>query len=265
MKKYENLFQIGEVAALFNISRKMVLNYENCRLIQPTLIDEQSGYRYFDSYAIARIQLVLDLRRTGMTLSEIGRYLNGTITSKKQISTFNKQIESIQKAIEQLEIRSKEEGDPPIIKEITLPKRHCICKEIVALDVNDAISAIVGAYYECIERKLKFADGGYHFCEFPKDLFDENFYELSDISMKVCITIDEKTAPKDAVVFPQTKALSISFCGEYGKSISSYELLKKYIRENGYEVVGFPQEIYLEGNFDNDSDKNIVWIIIPIK
>lgn len=265
MKKYDNLFQIGEVAALFNISRKMILNYENQRLIKPTIIDDQSGYRYFDSYAIARIQLILDLRRTGMTISEIGKYFNGTLSAKQQINTLKQQIRSEQKAIEQLEIRNKEEDEPPVIKEITLPRRHCICREVIAKDVDDAISAVVGTYYECIERKLKFADGGYHFSEFPKDLFDENFYELTDIAMKVCICIDEKNAPDDAVVYPETKAISVTFCGKYDNNIASYELIKKYIIDNGYTVAGFPQEIYLEGNFDNNSDKNIVWIIVPIK
>ena len=43
------------------------------------------------------------------------------------------------------------------------------------------------------------------------------------------------------------------------------DFIKQYIKDNGYTVNGFPQEIYLEGNFDNNSDKNIVWIIIPIK
>lgn len=265
MKKYDNLFQIGEVAALFNISRKMILNYENHRLISPTLIDDQTGYRYFDCYAIAGIQLILDLRNTGMTLAEIGQYFKGNLSAKKQIDILKQQIVSAQKAIEQLEVRNKEADAQIVIKEITLPRRHCICREVVAKDVEDAISAVVGTFHECIERKLKFSDGNYHFCEFPKDLFDENFYELTDISIRVCICVDEMTAPPDAVVFPKTMALSVSYCGEYSNSIASYELIKQYIKDNGYTVNGFPQEIYLEGNFDNNSDKNIVWIIIPIK
>ena len=83
--------------------------------------------------------------------------------------------------------------------------------------------------------------------------------------MKIYICVDEKNAPYDAVVLPETKALSISFCGEYGKSITTYEIIKKYIKDYHYTVSGFPQEIYLEGNFDNESDKNIVWIIVPIQ
>lgn len=264
MKKYDNLFQIGEVAALFNISRKMLLNYEKHRLITPSLIDAQTGYRYFDSYAIARIQLILDLRRTGMVISDIARYFNGSLTSKKQVNILRQQIIASKKAIEQLEVRNRENDQSPVIKEINFPKRHCICKEIVAKDVDDAISAVVSVFNECILRKLKFADGGYHFCEFYVNLLDEKFYELTDISMKICICIDEKNAPKDAVVYPETKALSIAFCGEYSKSISSYELIINHIKKNGYTVNGFPREVYLEGNFDNNSDKNIVWIIVPI-
>lgn len=264
MKKYENLFQIGEVAALFGISRKMLLNYENHGIITSTLIDRESGYRYFDCYAIARLQLILDLRATGMSIADIGKYFKGTLTAQKQVKILKEQIIATQKAIEQLEIRNTDCNANPVIREITLPMRYCICRDYIAPTVDDAITAVVGLYYECIERKLKFSDGGYHFCEYCKDLFDENFYELTDISMKVCICIDEKSAPKDAIVYPKTKALAVSYCGEYDKSISAYEFIKKYITDNEHSVAGFPQEIYLEGNFDNSSDKNVVWIIVPI-
>lgn len=265
MKKYEDLFQIGEVAALFSISRKMLLNYVNHNLIVPTVIDFQTGYRYFDSYTIARIQLILDLRRTGMTISDIGKYLKGSLSTKKQIDILKNQICSAQKAIEQLEIRNREENEIPIIKEITLPKRHCICKSIIAKSVDDAVNEVVNTFNECIERKLSFSEGGYHFCEFQKDLFADDFYELSDIYMKICICIDSHCTPKDAIIFPESKAISISFCGGYDQSYVSYELIKKYIKDNNYTVVGFPQEIYLEGSFANYSNKNIVWIIVPIE
>ncbi|MDD4839829.1 MAG: MerR family transcriptional regulator [Clostridia bacterium] len=265
MKKYANLFQIGEVVALFDISRKMLLNYENHGLIKPAIIDENTGYRYFDSYTIARVQLILDLRKTGMSISDIDKYLKGKLSAAKQICLLREQILASQKAIEQLEIRNTEYSAEPIIKEITLPKRYCICTDYTAQNVDDAIDTVISCYYNCLKRGLKFADGSYHFCEFSKDLFDKDFYELTNITMKVCISVDKKCAPADAVVYPETKAVSVSFCGEYNKSIASYELIKKYIIKHGYTVTGFPQEIYLEGNFDNNSDKNIIWIVVPVK
>lgn len=265
MKKYDNLFQIGEVAALLGISRKMLLNYESHNLITPTLIDSSSGYRYFDGYAIARTRLILDLRRTGMSLSDIAKYFKGSLSAKKQITLLQEQILFAQKTIEQLKIRNSDCAAPPAIRETVLSKQYCICKDYVAKDIDEAVWVFINSYYECLKRGLKFSEGGYDFCEFPKEIFDEDFYQLTDISMRICICIDEKDAPKDAVMYPQTKAISVSFCGEYGKSVSSYELLKKYIKENNLKTAGFPREFYLEGNFDNNSDKNIVWIAVPIK
>lgn len=83
--------------------------------------------------------------------------------------------------------------------------------------------------------------------------------------MKICICINENKLPKDTIIFPETKALSISYCGSYDKIFYAYEQLKKYIIDNNYQPIGFPQEVYLEGNFNNESNKNIVLIIIPIK
>ena len=265
MKKFDNLFQIGGVAKLFNISRKMILNYENHKLIMPTLVDAQSGYRYFDSYAIARIQLILDLRKTDMSLSDIKKYFTGKLSAENQVEILKSKILAAQNAIKTLEVRITDCNATPVINEIELPERYCICKEFIAEDVDNAISAFVNCYYDCLRRGLTFADGGYHFCEFPKDIFDENFYELTNISMKICICIDKNNAPKDAVIYPKTKAISVSYCGEYEKSFISYELLKEHIKKKGYKVTGFPQEIYLQGNFNNNSNENIVWVIIPIE
>lgn len=265
MKKYEDLFQIGEVAALFNISRKMILYYINHRLLTPTLVDQETGFRYFDCFAIAKIQLILDLRQMGLTIPEIGKYLAGNLSAKRQIAILKNKIISIQHTIDQLEIRDKENGKELKIKEIIIPKRHCIVKEIVAKDFDDAISLFAGAFNECIVRKLKFASDSFNFCEILRDLFDEHLYDTTNIPIKICICIDEKNAPKDTIIYPQTKALSVSFCGNYSSNYESYELVKKYIKDNGYTVTGFPQEIYLEGDFSIQSNSNIVWIVIPVE
>lgn len=265
MKKYEGLFQIGEVAALLGISRKMLLNYQNHNLIAPTLVDNSSGYRYFDAYAIARTQLIIDLRRTGMSLADIGKYFKGSLSAKKQIVFLQGQILFAQKAIEQLEIRSSDCDTSLQVKETLLPKQYCICKDYVAKDIENAVQTFIDCYYDCLQRGLKFSDGTYNFCEFPKDIFDEHFYSLTDIPMRICISVDERDAPEDAVFYPQTKALAVSFCGEYDKSLSAYEHLKKYIKENNIKTAGFPREFYLEGNFANNSDKNIIWVVLPIE
>ncbi|NLE03835.1 MAG: MerR family transcriptional regulator [Crenarchaeota archaeon] len=264
MKKYSKLFQIGEVAELFNISRNMILNYINHRLLAPTLVDRDTGFRYFDCFAIAKIQLILDLRNMGLSIPEIGKYFSGILSVKKQIATLQNQITSIQKTINQLEVRDKERDEQQNIKEIIIPERYCIVREVVAKDFDDAVSLFVETFNSCIERKLKFANGCFHFCELLMDLFDEDFYNETNIPIRICISIIGEHAPKDAVIYPQTKALSISFCGKYSNIYEPYESLKKYIIDNGYKVSGFPQEHYLEGDFNNNSDKNIVWIVIPI-
>ena len=70
--------------------------------------------------------------------------------------------------------------------------------------------------------------------------------------------------PKDAVVYPLKQRRSLLPFVENTAKVSSYELIINHIKKNGYTVNGFPREVYLEGNFDNNSDKNIVWIIVPI-
>jgi len=128
-----------------------------------------------------------------------------------------------------------------------------------------SLPTIVATYSECLKRGLNLSNSNYHFCEYHKNILDEDFFATTNISMKICICINENKLPKDTIIFPETKALSISYCGSYDKIFYAYEQLKKYIIDNNYQPIGFPQEVYLEGNFNNESNKNIVLIIIPIK
>ncbi len=264
MKKYENLFQIGQVAVLCGITRKMILNYEDLGLVVPALVDDNSGYRYYDIMVIARIQSILELRRVGMSLPEIGRYLNGELTAENQVAVLEEQKRRLDFMITEMKMRTVKHKEYRI-EEITLPEAVCLRTEYVASGVEDAIAACATAYGNCSTRGIPFAVAAYHFCEFPEDVMADDFFKTENIPMRICISIDPAQAPLDAVIYPECRALSLVYRGAYENSYDAYERLKEHILGNGYKVCGYPREIYLQGDFDAAFDDNIVQIVIPVK
>ncbi|SBW11897.1 hypothetical protein KL86CLO1_13428 [uncultured Eubacteriales bacterium] len=263
MKKYEGLFQIGEVALLCGITRKMILNYEDLGLLAPTTADIASGYRYYDIRAISKVQTILDLRQVGMSLPEIGQYLNGGLSAESKIAALEEQKRQLDFMLAEMKARAVK-SDEYAIEEIFLPETVCICTDYVAADIEDGLSAYIAAYETCINRRIPFAATSYHFCEFPEDILSDEFFKTENIPMCICISVDRKKAPSDAVIYPECWALSLIYRGAYENSVFAYEQLQKYISEHEIQGYGYPRELYVQGDFDADSEENLVRIVVPV-
>ena len=56
-------YKIGEVAKLFNISRRTLLHYDEIDLFKPIIIDENNGYRYYLEEQLMDLYFILDLKK----------------------------------------------------------------------------------------------------------------------------------------------------------------------------------------------------------
>ncbi len=69
------LFQIGDVAKLFNLSVSSLRHYENIGLLIPEYIDPESGYRYYSTRQFEPLNTIRYLRALDIPLSEIADFL----------------------------------------------------------------------------------------------------------------------------------------------------------------------------------------------
>ncbi len=263
MKKREGVFQIGEVAVLCGITRKMILNYEKLGLLKPTEVNAASGYRYYDIKAISRVQTILDLRQTGMSLPEIGQYLKGMLSAESRIAVLEEQKRQLDFMIKEMKNRRVKSGEYAV-EEIFLPETICLCTDYIADDIEEGLNAYITAYEVCINRRIPFAANSYHFCEFREDISSDDFFKIRNIPMRICICVDREKAPSDAVIYSACRALSLIHRGAYEKSAAAYERLQKYIKEHEIQIYGYPREMYVQGSFDAASEENLVRIVMPI-
>jgi len=71
----ENLMPIGEFASASRLSQKALRLYGENGLLSPAWVDPDSGYRYYRLEQLREATLIALLRRGGMSLAEVRRFL----------------------------------------------------------------------------------------------------------------------------------------------------------------------------------------------
>ncbi len=70
-----NLFKIGEVAGLFNVSVSTLRHYEKLGLVSPEYTDPETGYRYYSTDQFEALNTLRYLRLLDTPLEDISDFL----------------------------------------------------------------------------------------------------------------------------------------------------------------------------------------------
>ena len=65
------MYRIGEISNICNVSQKTLRFYEKKGLLKPALVNNDTGYRYYDDESIKTIENIKKLKAIGMSLKEI--------------------------------------------------------------------------------------------------------------------------------------------------------------------------------------------------
>lgn len=66
------MFRIGEFSRIARVSARLLRYYDELGLLKPGVVDAASGYRYYTSSQLQRLNRILVLRDLGLTLEQIG-------------------------------------------------------------------------------------------------------------------------------------------------------------------------------------------------
>ena len=98
-------------------------------------------------------------------------------------------------------------------------------------------------------------------CALPEYCFTNYLeaVEKEEVEVELCEAVTEIKEELGELKFktmPGLKVASIFHKGSYGTLMSSYEMLFKYIEENGYKIAGSIRESYIDGvwNKENESE-----------
>lgn len=267
-KTADHLYRIGLFAQMNRITVKALRFYEEQGLLLPAKIDEESGYRYYTMSQMETLHRILALKEAGFTIEDM-KHLNASGDERGFLLRKKKAI--LEKIAELTLQLSKIDGylmaggnslsAPVMVK--TIPETVCAVmrRRIDSYDALFDIMPELGGYME---------DAGC-VCALPEYCFTQYLepgFQEAQILVEVCEAVTEKKADRGCLRFrtiPEIRAACIYHKGSYRDFPKTYEVILRYIEENGYEICGNIRESYIDGVWNKDSeDKWLSEIQIPV-
>ena len=267
-KTADHLYRIGLFAQMNRITVKALRFYEEQGLLLPAKIDEESGYRYYTMSQMETLHRILALKEAGFTIEDM-KHLNASGDERGFLLRKKKAL--LEKIAELTLQLSKIDGylmaggnslsAPVMVK--TIPETVCAVmrRRIDSYDALFDIMPELGGYME---------DAGC-VCALPEYCFTQYLepgFQEAQILVEVCEAVTEKKADRGCLRFrtiPEIRAAYIYHKGSYRDFPKTYEVILRYIEENGYEICGNIRESYIDGVWNKDSeDEWLSEIQIPV-
>lgn len=269
MKNKKYLYTTGQFAKLNGINKRTLHYYDKIGLFSPEF-KEENGYRYYTCFQTVQLELIVTLRKIGLSIEEIIRYQqspSGTsfadlIAEKKQL--IDKSIQELLNTKTFLEQKSNKlslslaarDGE---IEIITLPEQRILLSEsitgaydgddfAVAGDFSLRLKSIFGLYDNFGSRIMvdQILNGNYHAydCFFAYGREDIEIYDA---------------------VRPAGTYLRAFCIGGWEKLETVYRNIIKFAENNQMELLGYAYEEGLNEMSIQDRDDYITMITVGCK
>ena len=268
------LFQIGEVSRLFNVSISILRHYDRIGLLAPEYIDPDTGYRYYSIRQFETLNTIRYLRAIDVPLEDIRVFLENrdaeTMTrllekQRQVVIQRRRDLELIRKKID-MRLSRLVDADALSLDEIrvievpglrvALLRRNPAPRDHLSLETG--IRKLVGDQDTGIVFLGKVGLG-----LSPENLLQRRFtpYQV------VFLLLEEGEVCADRILdLPAGRCVCLRFRGEHADAPARYEALMDYMEQNGLTPSGFSREITLaDYGLTGDADKFVTEIQIPFE
>ena len=263
------MYRIGEFSELTKTTIKTLRYYEKEGLLIPAYVDNQTGYRFYETSQLPELAKIISLRQMGISINNIKRILNGSgleeiLKQRKQeleteISISNSQLLQINNLLEEKNMEKE-----VILKE--LPSHIVYYKEGVIKNFEEIVKFILQSAGECksANPNIKCIEPDYCYISYL-----DGEYKETDIKIRYAQAVTEMGTPTETIKFEKLnpiKAACIYHKGSYSNLRESYSFLIKWVEENGYEIAEPIRERYIDGMWNKESeDEWLTEIQIPVR
>lgn len=248
------MYQIGDFSIISRLTIKTLHYYHECGLLEPSLIDSESGYRYYDEKCLDRARTIQELRHLEFTIKDIKIILDNCQDDSELLDYMaNKQREIARKMAT---YENMEKKLAAFIKQTRQTEEvHDMNKDsgIVIKNIPDTLVASIrfrGQYQDAgvyFPRLFKLC--GRHANGSPFFLYYDTDYKEEDADIEACVPV--KTAVEgDGIMSRLLKggqAITIIHKGPYDTLGDSYKKLIDYVTQTGLEILTPSREVYLKG------------------
>ena len=266
--------KIGEFSRLGRVTVRALRHYEEIGLLKPSIIDRDTGYRYYAVSQLQKIQSITTLKGLGYSLEEILDLWEDE-THFPSVKSLEEKIRTCEAELEMLKGRKR------MLKAIVASQKKLHKMEKVYFESLPAITVashrtIIPSYedlgrlcYEVIGPEM--ARLG---CECPEPGYcyttEHGGYKPQDIDIEYCEKVKVRGKDSDIIKFKDVPEVPNAAClkvfGAYDRLYQSYVDLFDWLEKEGYRVVGDPRACYIDGIWNqDDSEKWLTIIQVPVE
>jgi len=271
------MFKIGEFSKLCRVPVSALRYYANIGLLEPAHTDHFTGYRYYLATQLPRLNRILALKDLGLSLEQITKILNESISPDEIRGMLRMKQAEIQQLVDDEQARLarvatrlsqiQQEGNMPTQEVVlkSLESQHVISlRQIVA--TPDMVGTMLGETFMNISQK------GIQPIAPPMSIFHDEEFKSADMDVEIAMPIDKSVnieIPLDGGRMIKVREIpafplvaSIIHTGGYETITDTYTAIGNWIANNGYRPVGPSMEIYVT---EPKGDETITEIIFPIE
>lgn len=265
-------YRIGLFSKLGMVTIKTLHHYDEEGLLVPDYVDEATGYRYYTTGQLFRLNEIVALRQMGFSIPEISAIIDGgdlaeILTRRKaelesEVKNITGQLFRLENYIKQQ--KEKKMNYQAVIKEIPA---YTVYSAKYNLPNYAALNEIMPALGEKVTKAnpgIKCVEPNYCF-----NVYLDGEYRETDINVEICEAVTERGKDGDGIIFkeiPAITAVSVLHRGAYDKLGEAYAYAVQWVEQNGYEIAGNLRESYIDGiwNKENIADW-LTEIQVPVK
>jgi len=265
-------YKINDIASFFKISRQTLIYYDNIGLFKPRFVDGDTSYRYYGEEQFSNLRFILTLKEAGFSLKEIREYTKSR-SPEESLDYLEEKKRQVDLKIKKM-IESKVKIDRKISEIKNIMKKDDIEPQMIYFESMEAIAIQIEKPCDYLKYDKTFSD----LMDMREELNiqgDDYFVRISKEEIALGNTMEVKTIGFFTPTFCDHKN-SLKIEGGWFASIMhkdtwdtievSYERLLKYVKENGYEVVGDSIEIFNEVIVHlGKGEGSITQITFPVK
>ncbi|WP_294349072.1 GyrI-like domain-containing protein [uncultured Clostridium sp.] len=264
------MLSIGEFSKICKVTTRTLRHYDEIGLIKPRFVNEENGYRFYETNQIRDMLLVSRLKEYDFSLEEIKEIqkenniefiLNKILDKEKEIKSIINKFYKIEKQM-QYDISRLKKGfdimsfvDEMEVKVINTKDMNIVSSRQL-MSTND-YGKYIGKVYEIISKNKLEPLGP------PMSIYYGEEFNEKENDTEVAVEVKESNE--------YTKVLKGSLCavtkynGAYSGLSNAYGRILEWIDQNNYKTGGNPYEKYVSGPMDGKEIVTEIYFPIAIK
>ncbi|MBP3953612.1 MerR family transcriptional regulator [Bacillus suaedae] len=242
----KNLFTIGEIAKLHNVTMKTLRYYDEIGLLEPIQIDENNGYRYYSTEQFEQLNTIQYLKKLGFSLKEIKSHLDhrdidGFLALlEKQKKLTEQKINELEQVNRRFQNRMNDitlaqeitELEVVKIKEI---KERKVVRLVEKIHSEPELEVSLRQLENLANMNSSIFIGGVGLTVDINDLNNQTFTKYNSIFI---LTEEEDIEGPLVTTFQKGTYASIYYRGDHNHSFQYYKILLDYIKKHDLQIIG---------------------------